>query len=185
MPPSNLKRPSCTAADFWSLPTGCHAELIDSELFDLETSAPVHQSLAGDIYQVLKAFIDQNEPNCRTFTSPFPVNLNSDDSLYVEPDVFVVCNPSLISNRACEGAPDLIVEVVSPSSRRMDYLTKADRYERAGVREYWIVDPADKRTTVYQFARLGVVPVCFPFGSLIPVDIWDGRLCIRVGENLL
>ena len=180
-----LKTQHCTAEDYWSLPDGQHAELIDGELFDMAAPSRTHQILRDDIFLALQTFINQNGGDCRAFTSPFAVNLNGDDSVYVEPDVLVVCNPNLISERACEGAPDLVVEVVSPSSRRMDYLTKADRYEKAGVREYWIVDPMDKKTAVYQFEQVGVVPVFFPFGTLIPVGIWDGKLCIRVGENLL
>ena len=180
-----LKPHRCTADDYWALPDGQRAELIDGELFDMAAPSRTHQILTAHIHHALDDFIRDNGGPCQAIIAPFAVNLNGDDSIYVEPDVLVVCNPDLVSERACEGAPDFVVEVVSPSSRRMDYLTKADRYERAGVREYWIVDPIDKKTAVYQFEQVGVVPVYFPFGTLIPVGIWDGRLCIRVGENLL
>lgn len=77
--------------------------------------------------------------------------LNEDDLNYVEPDISVICSPSKLNDKGCAGAPDWIIEVVSPSSRRMDYFTKLFKYCTAGVREYWIVDPDRKRITVYDF----------------------------------
>ena len=77
--------------------------------------------------------------------------LNEDDLNYVEPDISVICSPSKLNDKGCAGAPDWIIEVVSPSSRRMDYFTKLFKYRSAGVREYWIVDPEKNRILVYNF----------------------------------
>ena len=66
----------------------------------------------------------------------------------MEPDISIICDSDKLSDRGCEGAPDLVIEVVSPSSRRMDYIRKNALYTDAGVREYWIVDPDSEQTTV-------------------------------------
>lgn len=101
------------------------------------------------------------------YPAPFAVNLSADDETYVEPDVSVICDASKLSERGCEGAPDLIVEVVSPSSRRMDYFKKADLYAGAGVREYWICDPDESMTTVYCYEQ-GYTPSSIPSSRPLP-----------------
>ena len=95
------------------------------------------------------------------------MNLRADDTTFVEPDVLVVCDKSKLSDRGCEGAPDFVVEVVSPSSAHMDYVTKNVLYCEAGVREYWIVDPRRRRTTVYRYEE-DAAPVILPFD--VPVE---------------
>ena len=75
------------------------------------------------------------------YPAPFAVFLNQDDKTYVEPDVTVVCDADRLDDKGCNGAPDWIVEIVSPGSYRMDYLIKLFKYRTAGVKEYWIVNP--------------------------------------------
>ena len=94
-----------------------------------------------------------------------------------------MCDSSKVTERAVVGAPDFVAEVVSPSSMRMDYYKKLDLYERAGVGEYWIVDPAHRRTTVYRFEREGI-PVVYPFGVAVSVGIWGDEPSIEVGALL-
>lgn len=77
--------------------------------------------------------------------------LNEDDRNYVEPDISVVCDRNKLNDRGCTGAPDWIIEVVSPGSRRIDYYTKLFKYRTSGVREYWLVDPDKNRVFVYSF----------------------------------
>lgn len=77
--------------------------------------------------------------------------LNEDDKNYVEPDISVVCDTSKLTDKGCDGAPDWIIEIVSPGSRRMDYFIKLFKYRTAGVHEYWIVDPAKNFVIVYNF----------------------------------
>jgi Uma2 family endonuclease len=105
-----------------------------------------------------------------------------DDSTWVEPDVVVVCDPAKISERGVEGAPDLVVEVASPSNRSYDYLTKGGLYLQAGVREYWIVDPEIRRTVIYRFEEGAPFMSVFDFDVPVPVGIYDGALAITVGE---
>lgn len=85
------------------------------------------------------------------YAAPFAVQLDEDSHTYVEPDISVICDPNKLDERGCKGAPDWIIEIVSPASRRMDYYTKLFRYRTAGVREYWIVDPSKNQIIVYDF----------------------------------
>ncbi|WP_371296800.1 Uma2 family endonuclease [Ruminococcus sp.] len=97
---------------------------------------------------------------------------------YVEPDICVICDKSKISNRGCEGVPDFVIEIVSPSSRKMDYSLKNALYSDANVREYWIVDPARKRTTVYRCEQ-DAAPIIIPFDDFVKVGIYDDlKICI-------
>ena len=162
-----------TAEDYWNLPDGQRAELIDGELYDLAAPSRTHQRLVLGIGRAASEYIESHKVPCEADIAPFAVNLRSDDSTFVEPDVLVVCDKSQLSDRGCEGAPDFIVEVVSPSSRRMDYATKNALYSDAGVREYWIVDPALRRTTVYYYER-DPAPLVLPFDMPIESGVCPG-----------
>ncbi len=156
-----------TAEDYWNLPDGQRAELIGGELYDMASPTWTHQRLVGGLYRVVSDYIDTKKLSCAAIVSPFAVNLNADDSTFVEPDVLVVCDKGKLSDRGCEGAPDLVVEVVSPSSRHMDYAVKNALYSEAGVREYWIVDPERGRTTAYRYEE-DAAPQILPFD--VPVE---------------
>ena len=174
-----------TAHDYWNLPAGVRAELIDGKLYDMAPPSFTHQRIAFGIAHQLQNHVDANNGPCKVVPAPFAVNLFADETTYLEPDVSVICEPSKISERGCEGAPDLVVEVVSPSSRRMDYLIKAARYEQAHVREYWIVDPMQKQTFVYCFYRYDSErgwATTYPFDKPIPVGSWDDAVSIAVAE---
>ena len=96
-------------------------------------------------------YINAKGGSCEVYLSPFAVFLNENSRNYVEPDISVICDPSKLNDKGCAGAPDWIIEIVSPASRKMDYLLKLFKYHSAGVREYWIVDIAKNRITVYNF----------------------------------
>ncbi|SHJ59238.1 Uma2 family endonuclease [Hespellia stercorisuis] len=93
-------------------------------------------------------FLKKESGKCKAIITPFAVYLNENDN-YVEPDMMVVCDKDKLDENGCHGAPDLIIEVVSPGSVRMDYSIKLFKYRSFGVREYWIVDPAKNRITVH------------------------------------
>lgn len=156
-----------TAEDYWNLPDGQRAELIGGELYGMASPTWTHQRLVGGLYRILGEHIDAKKLPCVAIVAPFAVNLFADDSTFVEPDMLVVCDKNKLSDRACEGAPDLVVEVVSPSSRHMDYAKKNALYSEAGVREYWIVDPERRRTTVYRYEE-DAAPQILPFD--VPVE---------------
>lgn len=108
--------------------------------------------------------------------------MNANDETYVEPDISVICDKNKLDDRGCNGAPDFIIEIVSPSSRKMDYSTKMTLYSNAGVREYWIVDPAKERTTIYRF-EVDAALTIIPFMQPIQVGIYND-LNITISELL-
>lgn len=109
---------------------------------------------------------------CYVFPAPFAVFLSENDKNYVEPDISVICDKNKITEKGCNGAPDWVIEIVSPGSKSMDYFTKLFQYRTAGVREYWIVDPMKQRVTVYFFKKESVEE--YSFGDDIPVGIYEG-----------
>ena len=106
------------------------------------------------------------------FPAPFAVFLNEDDTNYVEPDISVICDKNKISDKGCHGAPDWIVEIVSPGSKRIDYLIKLFKYRNADIKEYWIVDENKNRITVYNFVHDTIEE--YTFGEDVPVGIYEG-----------
>ena len=141
----------CTIADIYALPEGTRAELIDGVMYMMAPPNRRHQDISFSLSRKIADYIDSKHGTCKTYLAPFAVFLNADDKNYVEPDISVICDRNKLNDKGCIGAPDWIVEIVSPSSRRMDYFTKLFKYRTAGVREYWIVDPDKNRITVYNF----------------------------------
>lgn len=144
-----------TYADYLGWPEDVRYELIDGEAFLMAPGPDLaHQDIAGDIYRQLANALD-GQP-CRAFVAPLDVRLPKGDQAdnlvdtVVQPDVLVVCDPTRLDRRGVRGAPDLVVEVLSPSTAGHDHVRKRRVYERAGVREYWLVHPADRMLTVYR-----------------------------------
>ncbi len=175
------KPATCTADDYWNLPDGQRAELVDGELYAMTPPGRTHQKIVAGFVQRLRNFVDDNGGPCEVYPAPFAVNLDGNDETWLEPDVVVVCDPSKLSERGCEGAPDFVAEVVSPSSLNRDYFLKATRYQRAGVREYWIVDPSCRQVTVYRYETPEHVLRTGTFEEPLAVGIFPG-LSIRVAD---
>ena len=171
-----------TIEDIYSLPDGQRAELIDGQIYDMAPPSPFHQELVMELSATLRDYIKKNSGSCKVYPAPFAVFLNQDDHNYVEPDISVICDPNRINEKGCNGAPDFIIEIVSPSSQRMDYLTKLFKYRTAGVREYWIVDPAKEKVVVYCYEN-DSDPCLYSFDADVPVGIYPG-LTIRIRDLL-
>ncbi len=122
-------------------------ELIDGDVYDM-SAAPVidHQRILGDLFNQIYNFL--KESPCEAFVAPFDVRLPQTDEAdelirdVVQPDIVVVCDPEKLDRRGCRGAPDWIIEIVSPSTATKDHIEKLALYEGSGVKEYWIVYPA-------------------------------------------
>ncbi len=167
-----------TIEDIYALPDGQRAELIDGQIYNMAPPTTNHQRLVAKLSHQILSHIDAKGGNCEVFPAPFAVFLNKDDLNYVEPDISVICDKSKLDKRGCNGAPDWIIEIVSPSSRKMDYSTKNTLYSNTGVREYWIVDPDKERTTIYRYQQ-DSAPMIFMFDQDIPVSIYDEfSICI-------
>ncbi len=177
-----LRTDNYTAEDYWNLPEGERAELIDGQLIMHAAPSFKHQKLVSELHFALKSYIKAKNGSCEVMPAPFAVNLNADDKTYVEPDISVICDSSKISDKGCIGAPDFIAEIVSPDSRKRDYSTKNTLYSDAGVREYWIVDPLKERTTIYRYEE-DAAPTIIPFSDSITVGIY-GDLSITIADLL-
>lgn len=171
-----------TSKDYWNLPEGRRAELIGGQFYDMAPPGFVHQKLVMELSGAIRDYIKTHKGNCEVIPGPFAVNLDANETNWVEPDISVICDKNKLTERSCKGAPDFIIEVVSPSSRKMDYSNKNALYSNAGVREYWIVDPMKRVTTVYRYVE-DVAPVMIPFIQEIAVGIFSG-LSITISELL-
>lgn len=156
----------------YALPDGERAELIDGQIYYMAPPNTRHQRMLNYINTEINMYIRKNNGECEVFPAPFAVFLNDDDMNYVEPDISVICDKNKISDKGCQGAPDWVIEIISPSSMAMDYFTKLFQYQKSGVREYWIVDPIKQRVTVYFFEKELVEE--YSFGEEIPVGIYEG-----------
>ena len=152
------KLESYTIEDIYALPDGERAELIDGKIYYMAPPSTRHQRLG----------------ECEVFPAPFAVYLNKDDKNYVEPDISVICDKDKITDKGCNGAPDWIVEIISPGNKEMDYFKKLFKYQAVGVREYWIVDPTKEIVMVYRFEKETMEE--YSFGEDVPVGIYEGFL---------
>lgn len=169
-----------TADEYFALTpeTNEHVELRDGQIIDFATPTVLHQDIVGGLYSEIRSFIKNNKGDCKPFVSPLDVKL--DNYNVVQPDVFVICDPSKYDEKRCYGAPDWVIEVLS-TNRSDDLISKLALYQRFGVREYWIVDPKNEKTLVYFFERSDL-PNIYTFDSAVPVGIYDGKLTINVSE---
>lgn len=140
-----------TTEDIYKLPSGTRAELIDGQIYYMSPPLRKHQRILTDLLVTIDAQIKEHGGLCEIYPAPFAVLLNKDDRNYVEPDLSVICDPNKLDERGCNGAPDWIIEIVSPSSHRMDCFVKLFKYHSAGVILYWIVDPEKESVTVWDF----------------------------------
>lgn len=163
---------SYTTADIEALPEGERAELIDGEMFIMEAPTWTHQDILVNLLFEIKSYIRKNKGKCRVVPAPFGVYIKNDNRNFVEPDISVICDEDKRAEKGCLGAPDWIIEIVSPSSKKMDYVRKTALYREAGVREYWIVDPDKEMVTVYE-ADHWDTPVCHSFSEQIKVGIYE------------
>ena len=180
--PLQGKRPGeFTIDDYYALPDDQRVELIDGVFYDMASPTVEHQLLAGTIHAQFLDFIRKNKGSCIPLVSPIDVKLDEDNRTMVQPDVVVVCDKSKVTSKRIEGGPDFVLEVVSPSSVMKDYIKKAAKYEAAGVREYWIVDPLSRRVLTYDLEK-GSLPGVYPLSGKIPVSIFEGKLEIDFDE---
>ena len=144
------------------------SEIIDGEAVMMAPPSTAHQLISGALFAQLHNFLEGKK--CLVFSAPFGVRLFERDGdapedvdTVVEPDISVVCDRDKLDEHGCKGAPDLVIEILSPSTQRHDRLVKLELYQRAGVREYWIVNPEDQ--TVQVMLQDG--------GILRPHEIYD------------
>ena len=153
-----------TFADYLTWDEADHIELIYGYPYMMSSPSTEHQLVSGELFAQLHTYLADKK--CRVIAAPYAVRLfeeasdrPEDVNTVVEPDLVVICDPSKMDRRGCKGAPDLVIEILSPSSRRHDRIVKLDLYQRAGVREYWVVNPEDRTVQVMLLKDSYLLPV--------------------------
>ena len=167
-----------TVDDYRALPEDQRVELIDGVFYDMVTPPFLHQRIVGEIYRQIANFIMERGGSCQPFVSPVDVQLDCDEKTMVQPDVGILCHEDKIKKWGVYGAPDFVLEIISPSTKRKDCTKKLSKYMDAGVREYWILDPYQKKLIVY-FFESELCPVIYGLDEPVPIAIYDGALEIR------
>lgn len=167
-----------TIDDYYALPDDQRVELIDGVFYDMGAPALVHQKILGDLYILFRECADRHGMPCEVYLSPCDVRLDMDNYTMVQPDLLVICREYDIRAIRYEGAPDLVVEILSPSTRSKDMFLKLYKYQNAGVREYWVVDPKHRKVTVHYFETDEYQSKTYDFNSEIPIEISHGECSI-------
>jgi len=171
-----------TLDDYYALPEERRVELIDGVFYDMAAPSALHQLILGHLYSLLRECMQKHDSPCEVLLSPFDVRLDKDNYTMVQPDLLIICHElDYLHLKHLEGAPDLAVEILSPSTRSKDLFLKLYKYKNAGVREYWIVDPENLTVTVHLLEDdEHYEPRKYSFQDLIPVGISDGTCNIEL-----
>ena len=121
--------------------------------------------------------VEKNQDACIPMFAPVDVQLDQDDKTMVQPDLMIVCDRKKLTRQGVFGAPDFIIEILSESTRKKDSYLKLMKYQKAGVREYWLVDPDKKKVIVYDLEKVEI-PVIYGFTDQVPVRIFDGKCVV-------
>ena len=167
-----------TLDDYYALPDERRVELIDGVFYDMAAPAVIHQKILGELFVLFRECADAHEGECEVFVAPCDVRLDCDNKTMVQPDIFLICHPYDLGAKALDGAPDLTLEILSPATRAKDMLLKLHKYQNAGVKEYWIVDPDHDTVLVYDLRSDDFYPGKYDFDSVIPIHISEGKCSI-------
>lgn len=172
------KNGAYTLDDYYALPDERRVELIDGVFYDMAAPAVIHQKILGELFVLFRECADACEDECEVFVAPCDVRLDCDNKTMVQPDIFLICHPYDLGAKALDGAPDLTLEILSPATRAKDMLLKLHKYQNAGVKEYWIVDPDHDTVLVYDLRSDDYYPEKYDFDSVIPIHISEGKCSI-------
>ncbi len=135
-------------------------ELIKGKIFKMSPApSRLHQQVSVNLLKALAIFLEGK--SCKIYTAPFDVRFpkksKADKDIYtvLQPDLCVICDKSKLDDRGCLGAPDLVIEILSPGNNKKELLNKYEVYEEFGVKEYWIVSPGDKTVLIYTLDEAG------------------------------
>ncbi len=173
MMPALQTQPQITTLEqYENLPEDTRAEVFDGQISYMASPSQDHQTISTELTTILNSYIKSSKGSCRVFHAPFDVKLSDKPLTIVQPDLMVVCDRDKLDGKRCNGAPDFIIEIVSPGNPADDYIRKLYYYKNAGVREYWIVDPRRKTVTVNYFEK-NKLNIQYSFESTIKVNIYD------------
>ncbi|MCD7806740.1 MAG: Uma2 family endonuclease [Lachnospiraceae bacterium] len=175
-----------TIEDYYALPDDQRVELIDGFFFDMEAPGFMHQRAVGEIYRQIANYITDHKGSCLPFVAPVDVRLDCDNRTMVQPDVGILCDRDKVKRWGIYGAPDFLIEVLSPSTKMKDMLIKKTKYRQAGVREYWMVDLRRRKVLIYIFEAMNEKdgPAIHGLEEQIPVMIYNGDLAVDMSVML-
>ena len=172
-----------TLDDYLALPDDQRVELIDGVIYDMATPTTIHQLICSEVYRLIANYIHDNKGSCIPFIAPTDVQLDCDNLTIVQPDVLIVCDRFKINRKRVLGAPDFVLEVLSPSTRNKDIFIKGAKYMQAGVKEYWMVDPIKNTVTTFDFRIQDDVEIrIYSFEDKVPMALYDGDFVIDFKE---
>ena len=166
-----------TLEDYRTLPDQCEVELIDGFFYDMHSPRVLHQLIVGELFRQIANFTLTSEIQYTALMAPVDVQLGPNEPTMIHPDILIVCDPEKVQKQCIFGAPDFVLEVISPSTQRKDFIIKLHKYESAGVREYWILDPYQEKLLIYDFSRTDI-PAIHDLDRPIPVNTTAGALSI-------
>jgi len=172
MPELQPQPETITLEQYEALPEDKRAEVFDGVIYDMASPSQSHQTILTELLVSLRNYIREKSGSCSVFPAPFDVKLNDTPLTIVQPDLMIICDKDKLDGDRCNGAPDFIIEIVSPSNPADDYIRKLYYYKNYGVREYWIVDPRRKTVTVNYFEG-NMLNIQYSFDSTIKVSIYD------------
>ncbi len=161
-----------TLEQYEALPEDVRAEVFDGHIYYMASPSQIHQSILLELSTLLNSYVKSRKGNCKVFPAPFDVKLSDNPLTIVQPDIMIVCDKDKLDGNRCNGAPDFIIEIVSPGNPSDDYIRKTYYYKNYGVREYWIVDSKRRMVTVNYFEE-DLLNIQYSFESTIKVNIYD------------
>lgn len=164
-----------TLEEYENLSEDKRVEVFDGVIYDMSSPSQIHQTISMELATLINTYIKEKKGLCKVFHAPFDVKLSDKPLTIVQPDLMIICDKDKLDGKRCNGAPDFIIEIVSPSNPEDDYIRKLYYYKNAGVREYWIVDPRRKVVTVNYFDG-NILNIQYSFDSVIKVNIYNDFL---------
>lgn len=172
MSPSQPQLKLITLEQYENLSDDKRVEIFDGIIYDMPSPSQIHHTISMELSTLLHTYIKKKKGLCKVFHAPFDVKLSDQPLTIVQPDIMVICDPNKLDDKRCNGAPDFIIEIVSPGNPSDDYIRKLYYYKNAGVREYWIVDPRRKTVTINYFEN-NMINIQYSFDSIIKVNIYE------------
>ncbi|KRQ87664.1 hypothetical protein ABG79_00465 [Caloramator mitchellensis] len=168
-----------TYRDYLNTKEGENIEIIDGIIYNMVAPSRIHQEVSMNFSRIISTYLLNKE--CRAYAAPFDVRFikegQTEDEIdcVVQPDISIICDKTKLDDKGCLGAPDMIIEIVSPSSASVDYIRKLNLYEKHKVKEYWIVNPVDKIVMVFILSKNGEYgkPFIYSENDLVKVNIFD------------
>ena len=178
---AHKKQGEYTIDDYYNHTGEYRVELIDGVIYDISSPSTIHQIISLQLCIRFDQYIKIHKGNCIPFMAPMDVQLDSNDKTIVQPDILIVCDKSKIKDNLIYGAPEFVIEVLSPSTQNKDIKIKTAKYRKAGVKEYWIINPQTKQICVHIFIP-NIETTLYSFEDKIPVGIWDGKCVVDFKE---